>query len=194
MPGFAVGKFLYNFCRWRRVFFLLYFQNPSFTNTTRRASLSFAAAWARKTVVPVAPLVYLWFGPVIHAIAGRVSSEFHSFQTASKWSLIWLELIYTSVSATIFETFECGAFDGNAFYLRAELTLACDPPPRSSWMGDLRLFHARWLLCRCIAFFAIRSRIACHTSNLAPQESRCNSSFSHTLTAKWLSSCCIQCA
>ena len=53
-----------------------------------------------KTVGPALVLVLLWLKPLVD---GKASSS----QLVSKLSLLWLELIYTSVSTTIFETFAC---------------------------------------------------------------------------------------
>ena len=81
-----------------------------------------------KTVGPALVLVLLWLKPLVD---GKASSS----QLASKLSLLWLELIYTSVSTTIFETFACDEFDGEQLYLRVELTLACDGSPvRRGWV------------------------------------------------------------
>ena len=81
-----------------------------------------------KTVGPALVLPFLWLKPLVD---GKPSSS----QLASKLSLLWLELIYTSVSTTIFETFACDEFDGERFYLRVELTLACDGSSvRQGWL------------------------------------------------------------
>ena len=54
-----------------------------------------------------------------------------------RYSLTFLELILTSVSRTIFETFKCSGFDVGTEYetwaLYAQLTLPCDNSPRRKW-------------------------------------------------------------
>ena len=103
-----------------------------FTQTVPLSCVLHRTAFYQKLVVkavgPVLVLALLWLKPLVD---GKPASS----QLASKLSLLWLELIYTSVSTTIFETFACDEFDGERFYLRVELTLACDGSSvRQGWL------------------------------------------------------------
>ena len=87
-----------------------------------------------KTIGPIVPLVLLWARPVGHIFTGNRARREQSSLFAAKFSLLWLELVLTSVSTTIVETFVCSEFDDGAF-LAAQMTIACDGSPRRvSWM------------------------------------------------------------
>ena len=120
---------------------------------------TFYSKLVAKTAGPVMPLALLWAWPAVCAIrgAGKTKLE-HCTRFAAKFSLLWLELILTSVSTTIIETFVslylpnyrgmgnlcpinkcilwqvCSGYDGE-YFLNAQMTLRCDGSPRrNAWL------------------------------------------------------------
>ena len=79
-----------------------------------------------KTVSPVVVISLLWTPTLVKYITRKESAN--SARTAARWSLFLLELIVSSVSTSVVQTFACTGFDDD-WYLTAELTLACDASP-----------------------------------------------------------------
>ena len=58
-----------------------------------------------KTVVPLAVIALLWTRPLIYAVRSKPYA--HPGQGAARISLLWMELVYVSVSTTIIQCFVC---------------------------------------------------------------------------------------
>ena len=88
-----------------------------------------------KTVGPLVPLVLLWMLPFSKAIRGITGEAYDkAWQLAAQLSLLWIELVLTSVSTTIVQTLVCDDFDDGR-YLRAQLVLPCRGANRDFWVG-----------------------------------------------------------
>ena len=89
-----------------------------------RTGFNYYDALIVKTIGPFVVLALLWIWPLICAILGN-NSYTTAARTAARLSVLWVELIYVSVSTTVMECFKCDAI-GDKYWLRAQLTLPCD--------------------------------------------------------------------
>ena len=80
-----------------------------------------------KTMGPFVVLALLWTIPLVQRIRGKPRVE--AVQLVAKKSLIFLDLIYISVSTTVIQCFVCDSVGGSSL-LRAQLTLPCDGSTR----------------------------------------------------------------
>ena len=80
-----------------------------------------------KTVGALVIFALLWTRPLSFAIRGKPYAK--SMQTAAKASLLWLEIVYTTVSTTVLECFVCQEI-GGTFQLRAQMTVSCNSAER----------------------------------------------------------------
>ena len=87
------------------------------------ASIDYYDTLIIKTVSPILVLAVLWIIPFGQFVRGKPYAVIA--QRAATYSLIWFDLIYVSVSTTIFQCFVCD-FIGGEYLLRAQLTLPCD--------------------------------------------------------------------
>lgn len=76
-----------------------------------------------KTIGPIVPVVVLWTWA---RVGCRGRSEMpQRFQDAAHMTILWVQLVLTSVSTTIVQTFQCTVFDDDDAYLTVELTVSC---------------------------------------------------------------------
>lgn len=97
-----------------------------------------------RTLVPPALICLLWLWPLSCFV--RHKPHARAVHTAAKLTLVGLEIATPKVATNIMQVFSCAQF-GNEWYLRAELTLACD--------GSVR--RGKWVLYSglCIALYPV---------------------------------------
>ena len=83
-----------------------------------------------QTVCPVGLLPLIWAAAFKMRDKKNKSKDWRA--TAIHFSLLFIELILTSVSKTIFQTFGCTSFD-HGDYLDEQLTLPCDDSSERQW-------------------------------------------------------------
>jgi hypothetical protein len=85
-----------------------------------------------RTLVPPALISLLWLWP-LSCIALR-KPHAQAVRMAAKLTLVGLEIVTPKVATNVMQVFACTEFDGG-WYLRSELTLACDDSARrSKWV------------------------------------------------------------
>ena len=88
-----------------------------------------------QTIGPLVPITLLWGRHVAHKLGGTKQKQKESSHFAAKYSLLWLELVLTSVSTTIVSTFSCSQFDRGALFLSEQLSLPCNNSRRrTAWV------------------------------------------------------------
>ena len=112
-----------------------------------------------KTVSPVVVISLLWTPTLVKYITRKESAN--SARTAARWSLFLLELIVSSVSTSVVQTFACTEFKDDGGYLTAELTLACDASPERKFY---QAFSGFMIIVYPIGeLFACSDRITTHS-------------------------------
>ena len=132
-----------------------------------------------KTVAPLGAVTLMWTPAAAMHIARKDSAP--AARTAARWSLFLMELIVSSVSTTVVQTFICDEFDGGD-YLSAQLTLACDGSEQRRYYLGYAVFmvlvypigkppcpHPWW--SRCHALWCV-TRADSDTSSVPPARSR----------------------
>ena len=86
-----------------------------------------------KVVSPLVVVALLWMVPLWRYL--RRESHAEAWQSAARFSLLFLELVLPMISTTIANVFQCTNFDDGS-YLQIELTLPCDDSAqRRSWVA-----------------------------------------------------------
>ena len=93
-----------------------------------------------RAVVPVGAIFVLWLWPL--SCVARRKPYTNALRKTVKFTLSGLEVITPSVATAVMQTFACDEYD-SGWFLRAELTLACD--------GSMR--RQRWIFCA--SFFTL---------------------------------------
>ena len=83
-----------------------------------------------QTLGPIGVLPLLWTAAFLMRDKNNQKKDWRA--TAIHFSIVFFELILTSVSKTIFQTFSCTSFDDGA-YLNEQLTLPCDDSSGRRW-------------------------------------------------------------
>ena len=96
-----------------------------------------------KTTAPMIPLLLLWLWALTTDRRGGVHKG-KRMQKAAHFSILWIQLILTSVSTAIVQTFVCSKFPDDE-YLAVELTVSCSRQKH-------RLFWRPWAICALLIY------------------------------------------
>ena len=117
------------------------------------------------TLFPLGPVALLWTWANLGVTPAQRGA---AYRKAAKLSLLWIEVILTTVSTTIAQTFICDFIDGE-WRLRAELSLTCDSSSaiRRSWTTFAWIMLVGYVpLCwLCIVYCNTRIRSLIVTSS-----------------------------
>jgi len=111
------------------------------------ATMDFYWRMALKSLIPIGAIFLLWLWP-LGCLTFRKPHTL-AMRTAAKLTLLLLEIVTPSVATTVMQTFACSGFDDGGddkvWFMRAELTLACDKgggARRRKWVAVAGVFIA----------------------------------------------------
>ena len=106
-----------------------------------------------KTVIPPAIVLLLFLWPLSCIL--RCKPYLPAARTVGFVTLFGIEIMTPSVATTALQTFACSEFDGG-WYLRTELTLACDSSVRRArWVGYAIFCSGVYLVGECLPALSV---------------------------------------